>query len=84
MQLPRHREDPRSLGVGQCCHVAGETIGGRAVKEAKRRGDRKIGCEHILLGVLRGGDKFTLDLLTEHVDVKQLRGAIIDLLDKAA
>jgi ATP-dependent Clp protease ATP-binding subunit ClpA len=25
----------------------------RALEEAKRRGDRKIGCEHILLGLLR-------------------------------
>ena len=25
----------------------------RAIEEAKRRGDRKIGCEHILLGLLR-------------------------------
>jgi ATP-dependent Clp protease ATP-binding subunit ClpA len=55
-----------------------------SLREAVAHKDNYIGCEHILLGVLRGGDKFTLDLLTEHVDVKQLRGAIIDLLDKAA
>jgi ATP-dependent Clp protease ATP-binding subunit ClpA len=55
-----------------------------SLREALAHKDNYIGCEHIMLGVLRGGDKFTMDLVTEHVDVKQLRGAIIDLLDSAA
>ena len=46
--------------------------------------DNTIGCEHVLLGILRGGDKFTLGLITEHVSVSQLRAAIIELLDRAA
>ena len=46
--------------------------------------DNWIGCEHILLGILRGGDKFTLGLITEHVDTAQLRAAVTGLLDEAA
>ena len=55
-----------------------------ALREALAHKDNGIGCEHIMLGILRGGDKFTLGLITEHVYASQLRGAIIDLLDKAA
>jgi hypothetical protein len=46
--------------------------------------DNWIGREHILLGILRGGDKFTLGLIAEHVDSVQLRTAVIGLLDGAA
>jgi hypothetical protein len=46
--------------------------------------DNGIGCEHILLGILRGGDKYALELITEHVYASQLRGAIVELLDEAA
>jgi ATP-dependent Clp protease ATP-binding subunit ClpA len=55
-----------------------------SLREALAHKDNIIGCEHILLGILRGGDKFTARLITEHVEVSQLRGAIVDLLDKAA
>ena len=37
-----------------------------------------------MLGILRGGDTFTVGLITEHVDTTQLHGAIIGLLDAAA
>jgi hypothetical protein len=37
-----------------------------------------------VLGILRGGDKFTLGLITEHIDASQLRGAVVGLLDEAA
>jgi ATP-dependent Clp protease ATP-binding subunit ClpA len=55
-----------------------------ALREALAHKDNTIGCEHILLGILRGGDKFTVGLITDRVEVSQLRGAIVDLLDKAA
>jgi hypothetical protein len=46
--------------------------------------DNWIGCEHIVLGILRAGDKFTAGLITEHVEPSQLRGAVVELLDQAA
>jgi ATP-dependent Clp protease ATP-binding subunit ClpA len=55
-----------------------------ALREALAHKDNWIGCEHIVLGVLRGGDKFTIELITEHVDTAQVRAAIISLLDQAA
>jgi ATP-dependent Clp protease ATP-binding subunit ClpA len=55
-----------------------------ALREALAHKDNWIGCEHIVLGILRGGDKFTVGLITEHVEAAQLRGAIVELLDKAA
>jgi ATP-dependent Clp protease ATP-binding subunit ClpA len=55
-----------------------------ALREALAHKDNWIGCEHIVLGILRGGDKFTLGLITEHVDTTQLRTEIVGLLDKAA
>jgi ATP-dependent Clp protease ATP-binding subunit ClpA len=55
-----------------------------SLREALAHKDNDIGCEHILLGILRGGDKFTLGLITDHVYASELRGSIVDLLDKAA
>jgi ATP-dependent Clp protease ATP-binding subunit ClpA len=55
-----------------------------SLREALAHKDSTIGCEHIVLGILRGGDKFTVRLITEHVETPQLRGAIIGLLDEAA
>ena len=55
-----------------------------ALREALAHKDNWIGCEHIVLGILRGGDKFTIGLMTEHVDSQQLRAAIVGLLDEAA
>jgi ATP-dependent Clp protease ATP-binding subunit ClpA len=55
-----------------------------SLREALAHKDNMIGCEHIMLGILRGGDKFTVDLITEHVEAAQLRSAIIGLLDEAA
>jgi ATP-dependent Clp protease ATP-binding subunit ClpA len=55
-----------------------------ALREALAHKDREIGCEHIVLGILRGGDKLTLSLITEHVYAAQLRESIIAMLDKAA
>jgi ATP-dependent Clp protease ATP-binding subunit ClpA len=55
-----------------------------ALREALAHKDNWIGCEHIVLGILRGGDKFALELINAHVDTAQLRTAVIDLLDEAA
>jgi ATP-dependent Clp protease ATP-binding subunit ClpA len=54
------------------------------LREALAHKDKEIRCEHIILGILRGGDKKAVDLITEHVETAQLRAAIVALLDKAA
>jgi ATP-dependent Clp protease ATP-binding subunit ClpA len=55
-----------------------------ALREALAHKDREIRCEHLLLGILRGGDRAAIDLITEHVYTAQLRAAVVALLDKAA
>jgi ATP-dependent Clp protease ATP-binding subunit ClpA len=55
-----------------------------AVREALAHKDNEIGCEHLLLGILRSGDKAAIGLITEHVYSGQLRASILALLDKAA
>ena len=55
-----------------------------SLREALAHKDNWIGCEHMVLGIVRGGDKFTLRLITEHVDTARLRAAVIGLLDEAA
>jgi ATP-dependent Clp protease ATP-binding subunit ClpA len=55
-----------------------------ALREALLHKDNYIGCEHVLLGIIRGGDTFTVGLITEHVEGSRLREAIVALLDKAA
>jgi ATP-dependent Clp protease ATP-binding subunit ClpA len=49
----------------------------RAVEEAKRRGDRQIGCEHILLGLLRAEHGTVPRLLAaEGIDRDELTGRL--------
>jgi ATP-dependent Clp protease ATP-binding subunit ClpA len=55
-----------------------------ALREALAHKDNEIGCEHLMLGIIRSGDKAAIDLITEHVDTTQLRASILALLDKAA
>ena len=55
-----------------------------ALREALVHRDNEICCEHLLLGILRGGDKAAIGLITEHVCTAQLRAAVVNLLDKAA
>ena len=55
-----------------------------SLREALAHKDNWIGCEHILLGILRGGDKLTVGLIAEYVGTSVLRGAIVELLDQAA
>ena len=55
-----------------------------ALREALAHEDGSIGCEHIVLGILRGGDKVTVGIITEHVTASQLRESIVAVLDEAA
>jgi ATP-dependent Clp protease ATP-binding subunit ClpA len=55
-----------------------------ALREAVTHKDNEIRCEHLLLGVLRSGDKAAITLVTEHVYTAQLRAAVVNLLDQAA
>lgn len=55
-----------------------------ALREALAHKDGSIGCEHIVLGILRGGDEFTAGIITEHVTAAQLRESIVAVLDEAA
>lgn len=55
-----------------------------ALREALAHKDNEISCEHLLLGILRSGDKAAIGLITENVYTAQLRAAVIKLMDKAA
>ncbi|MGV0811471.1 Clp protease N-terminal domain-containing protein [Mycolicibacterium boenickei] len=55
-----------------------------ALRESLAHKDGYIGCEHVLLGILRGGDDYAVGLITEHVGVKDLRTGVVGLLDNAA
>ena len=55
-----------------------------AVREAVAHRDNEIACEHLLLGIMRSGDKAAIGLITEHVYTAQLRSSILALLDEAA
>ena len=55
-----------------------------SLREALAHKDNEIRCEHLLLGILRSGDKAAIDLITEHVYTAQLRAAVVKLLDQAA
>jgi ATP-dependent Clp protease ATP-binding subunit ClpA len=54
------------------------------LRETLAHKDNEIGCEHLLLGILRSGDNSAITLVTEHVYTAQLRAAVINLLDQAA
>jgi ATP-dependent Clp protease ATP-binding subunit ClpA len=55
-----------------------------AVREALVHKDNEIACAHLMLGIMRSGDKGAVGLITEHVYTAQLRASILALLDKAA
>ena len=55
-----------------------------ALREALAHKDSAIGCEHLVLGILRGGDPVAVGLIGEYVDVATLRADIVHLLDQAA
>jgi ATP-dependent Clp protease ATP-binding subunit ClpA len=55
-----------------------------ALREALAHKDNEIRCEHLMLGILQGGDRAAIGLITEHVYTAQLRAAVVRLLDQAA
>lgn len=55
-----------------------------ALREAVAHHDRVIGAEHLLLGILRGGDEVTLAAIAAHVAPQRLRADVSALLVKAA
>lgn len=55
-----------------------------ALREALAYKDTEIRCEHLLLGILRSGEKTAIGLITEHVYTAQLRAAVVKLLEQAA
>jgi len=55
-----------------------------ALREAIAHKDNWIGCEHMVLGILRGGDPVALAVITERVPADELRHAVVGLLDQAA
>ncbi|WP_457171261.1 Clp protease N-terminal domain-containing protein [Mycobacteroides abscessus] len=55
-----------------------------ALREAIAYKDNWIGCEHMVLGILRGGDPVALAVITERVTADELRHAVVGLLDQAA
>lgn len=55
-----------------------------ALREALAHKDSTILCEHIVLGILRGGDAVAVELISARVDPGRLRTEIIGLLDNAA
>lgn len=58
---------------------------GLALREAVRLGDKYIGTEHILLGLLRDGDGLAVKILTDAgLTLDDLRAATITMLGKAA
>lgn len=55
-----------------------------ALREAIAHKDNWIGCEHMMLGILRGADPVALAVIAERVPADELRQAVIGLLDQAA
>lgn len=55
-----------------------------ALREAFAHKDNWIGSEHLVLGLLRGGDEVTVGLLTARVDARRLRAEVLTLLEGAA
>ena len=54
------------------------------LREALAHKASVIDSEHLLLGILRGGDPVACGLITEHVEVEELRRSIDALCRKAA
>lgn len=55
-----------------------------SVREALAHKDNWVGCEHMLLGILRGADPVALSLIGSRVPAADLRSAVEGLLDEAA
>ena len=81
--LSRSGRRRRSRGHMSLSHDAKKVLG-LSLREALVHKDNQIRCEHLLLGILRGGDRAAIALITEHVYTAQLRAAVVKLLDQAA
>ncbi len=55
-----------------------------SLREAVSRGDKSIEAAHVLLGVLRGTNEPTRELLGGETGIETLRRALHELLDRAA
>ncbi|WP_024795159.1 Clp protease N-terminal domain-containing protein [Tomitella biformata] len=55
-----------------------------SLREAVLRKDRAITAEHLLLGILRGGEARTARLIAEHISARELRDALIGSMGNAA
>lgn len=81
--LSRSGRRRRSRGHMSLSHGAKKVLE-LALREALAYKDTEIRCEHLLLGILRSGEKSALGLITEHVYTAQLRAAVVKLLEQAA
>ncbi|MCZ4522104.1 Clp protease [Rhodococcus ruber] len=48
-----------------------------SLKEAVERHDRKIGVEHVLLGLVRGADPWFTELVQRHCSLGELRSTVL-------
>lgn len=81
--LSRSGRRRRSRGHMSLSHGAKKVLE-LALREALAHKDTEIRCEHLLLGILRSGEKQAIGLITEHVYTAQLRSAVVKLLEQAA
>src|ERR1700744_4072098 len=81
--LSRSGRRPRPRGHISFSHGAKKVLE-LALREALAHKDNEIRSEHLLLGILRGGDNAAVGLITEHVYTAQLRAAVVKLLEKVA
>jgi ATP-dependent Clp protease ATP-binding subunit ClpA len=81
--LSRSGRRRRSRGHMSLSHGAKKVLE-LALREALAYKDTEIRCEHLLLGILRSGEKQAIGLITEHVYTAQLRAAVVKLLEQAA
>ncbi|TQF68638.1 Clp protease [Rhodococcus spelaei] len=54
------------------------------LREALARKDTGISAEHLVLGLVRGGDGVACGLIEEHLTTAELRRRVVALLDRAA
>jgi ATP-dependent Clp protease ATP-binding subunit ClpA len=81
--LSRSGRRRRSRGHMSLSHGAKKVLE-LALREALAHKDTEIRCEHLLLGILRSGEKQAIGLITEHVYTAQLRAAVVKMLEQAA
>lgn len=72
-QIPMDRAAKKALEYAQRAAAGNAAHRGRALE-----------CEHLLLGILRGGDPYAAALVGEYVDTERLRAAVTALLDDDA